>query len=113
MPSNSFPRAGRLKFRSTAKRLVTRSGFSSRTMALPIALLLVFALSRVPGMLPQNFSAAYSLTFCAGVYFSGHMAWWLPLGTLLLTDIGLDVYYLRLGWPVFDLPILKYQLFNY
>ena len=82
-------------------------------MALPIALLLVFALSRVPGMLPQNFSAAYALTFCAGVYFSGRMAWWLPLGTLLLTDIGLDVYYLRLGWPVFDLPILKYQLFNY
>ena len=28
---------------------------------LPIALVLVFALSRWPGMLPQNFSAAYAL----------------------------------------------------
>src|SRR5262249_5541438 len=83
------------------------------TTALPIVLMLVFALSRIPGMLPQNFSAAYALTFCAGVYFSGRLAWWLPLTTLLLTDIGLNVYYLRLGWPVFELPILKYQLFNY
>ena len=83
------------------------------TIALPVALMTVFALSRIPGMLPQNFSAAYALTFCAGVYFSRRMAWWLPLTTLLLTDIGLNVYYLHLGWPVFELPILKYQLFNY
>ena len=82
-------------------------------LALPIALMVVFALSRIPGMLPQNFSAAYALAFCAGVYFPGAMAWWLPLGTLLLTDIGLDIYYLSIGWKVFDLPVLKYQLFNY
>jgi hypothetical protein len=82
-------------------------------LALPLALCVVFALSRIPGMLPQNFSAAYALAFCAGVYFSGGMAWWLPLGTLLLTDIGLNLYYLHLGWKVFDLPVLKYQLFNY
>jgi hypothetical protein len=82
-------------------------------LVLPLALMLVFALSRIPGMLPQNFSAAYALAFCAGVYFTGAMAWWLPLGTLLLTDIGLNLYYLHLGWKVFDLPILKYQLFNY
>src|ERR1041385_2364778 len=75
--------------------------------------MLVFALSRIPGMLPQNFSAAYALTFCAGVYFSGRAAWWLPLATLFVTDIGLDLYYLHLGWPVFALPTLKYQLFNY
>jgi hypothetical protein len=82
--------------------------------ALPLALMLVFALSRIPGMLPQNFSAAYALAFCAGVYFSGRMAWWLPLSTLLVTDIGLDLYYcFSLGWHVFELPVLKYQLFNY
>lgn len=75
--------------------------------------MVVFALSRIPGMLPQNFSAAYALAFCAGVYFSGRMAWWLPLGTLLLTDIGLDLYYLSLGCNVFELPMLKYQAFNY
>ncbi len=80
----------------------------------PAALMLVFALSRIPGMLPQNFSAAYALFFCAGVFFAGRMAWWLPFGTLLLTDIGLDLYYYYyLGWHVFELSVLKYQLFNY
>ena len=80
---------------------------------MPVALMVVFALSRIPGMLPQNFSAAYALVFCAGVYFTGRLAWWLPLATLLLTDVGLNLYYLQLGWNVFDLPVLKYQLFNY
>ena len=64
-------------------------------------------------MLPDGFSAAYAIAFCAGVYFSGRMAWWLPLGTLLLTDIGLDIYYLSLGWNVLEIPVLKYQLVNY
>src|SRR6266550_5671231 len=82
-------------------------------LVLPIALMVVFALSRIPGMLPQNFSAAYALVFCAGVYFPGRLAWWLPLTTLLVTDIGLNIYYLHLGWNVFDLPVLKYQLLNY
>lgn len=80
---------------------------------LPLALMVVFALSRVPGMLPPNFSAAYALLFCAGVYFSGRLAWWLPLATLLATDAGLDVYYRHLGWNVFDAPTLKSQLINY
>lgn len=80
---------------------------------MPVALMIVFALSRIPGMLPDGFSAAYALVFCAGVYFAGPMAWWLPLGTLLLTDIGLDIYYLSLGWNVLEIPVLKYQLFNY
>lgn len=83
-------------------------------LALPLALMVVFALSRIPGMLPQNFSAAYALAFCAGVYFCGSMAWWLPLGTLVVTDVGLNMYYwLALGWQVWELPVLKYQLFNY
>lgn len=82
-------------------------------LALPLALMVVFALSRIPGMMPENFSAAYALAFCAGVYFSGRLAWWLPLGTLLVTDIGLNVYYYCLGWDVWDLPVLKYQLINY
>ena len=88
-------------------RLVKRSLF------LPLALMIVFALSPIPGMLPQNFSAAYALVFCAGVYFPGRLAWWVPLATLLLTDLGLDIYYLSLGWKVFDIPVLKYQLINY
>jgi len=77
-------------------------------------LMVVFALSRIPGMLPQNFSAAYAIAFCAGIYFTGGLAWWLPLVTLLVTDIGLNMYYwLYLGWNVWELPVLKYQLFNY
>ncbi len=60
---------------------------------MPLCLMLVFALSRIPGMMPQNFSAVYALMFCAGVYFSGRAAWWLPLVTMLATDIGLNFYY--------------------
>jgi len=81
---------------------------------LPLALMLVFAISRIPGMLPQNFSAAYALVFCAGVYFSGRLAWWLPLGTLFVTDIGLDLYYrFYVGWHVFDFETIRYQMINY
>ncbi len=58
---------------------------------LPALFLSLFALSRIPGVLPQNFSVAYALAFCAGVYFARSMAWWLPLGIILLTDILLNV----------------------
>jgi len=76
--------------------------------------MLVFALSRIPGMMPENFSAAYALAFCAGVYLVGSMRWWMPLAILLLTDIGLNLYYaLVLSVPVFDLPLLRYQVFVY
>jgi hypothetical protein len=81
---------------------------------LPLALVVVFALSRIPGMMPQNFSAAYALVFCCGVYFSGKMAWWLPLGTLVATDLCLNLYYqLYLGVNVWEFSVLKYQLINY
>ena len=76
--------------------------------------MVVFALSRIPGMLPENFSAAYALAFCAGVYLAGSMRWWLPLTILLLTDIGLNFYYwLALDVPAFELPMLRYQVFVY
>ena len=70
------------------------------TKLLPVLLMLVFALSRIPGVLPQNFSAAYALAFCGGVYFTGAMAWWLPLGTLFGTDVLLNVFYYH--EPVFS-----------
>ena len=60
---------------------------------LPILFVAVFAVSRIPGLLPPGFSAAYALVFCAGVYFRGAMAWWLPLGVMLATDTGLNIYY--------------------
>ena len=44
-------------------------------------------------MFPPNFSAFYGLAFCAGAFFPRNVKWWLPLGTLVLTDIALDFYY--------------------
>src|SRR5438046_3272125 len=64
-----------------------------RQLWLPILLMVVFALTRWPGLLPPNFSAAYALTFCAGVFLPRRLAWWLPLGTLFVSDLLLDCYY--------------------
>lgn len=81
---------------------------------MPALFLVVFAVSRIPGLLPPNFSAAYALAFCAGVYFPGRMAWWLPLGALVVTDLGLNLYYLfALGIPVFEAEKLFYLMVNY
>ena len=81
---------------------------------LPVLFLALAALSRWPGLFPPSFSAVYALVFCAGVYFAGRLAWWLPLGTLLLTDIALNMYYwLHGGWDVWSGTVLRYQLVNY
>jgi hypothetical protein len=58
-----------------------------------VVLMIVFALSRWPGVMPWNFSAAYALAFCAGLYFPTVLAWVLPLATLLITDGILYVTY--------------------
>jgi hypothetical protein len=60
---------------------------------LPAIFIVVFAVSRIPGLLPPNFSAAYAFAFCAGVYFRGALAWWLPLVVFISTDIGLNFFY--------------------
>jgi len=60
---------------------------------LPVLFVVVFAVSRIPGLMPQNFSVAYAFAFCAGVYFSKRLSWWLPLVVMLATDIGLNFYY--------------------
>ncbi len=56
-------------------------------------MLVVFAVTRWPGLMPQNFSAAYALAFCAGVYFPKSIRWWAPLGTLLVVDLLLNTFY--------------------
>jgi hypothetical protein len=66
---------------------------ASWNKCLPYLVMAFFALTRWPGLMPQNFSAAYGLVFCAGAFFPGRMAWWLPLGTLLTTDIALNLHY--------------------
>jgi hypothetical protein len=80
------------------------------SIGLPILLMVVFALTRLPGLMPPNFSAVYGLAFCAGVYFPGRLAWWLPITTLAVTDLGLNLYYFyALGFDSFQ----AYQLINY
>jgi hypothetical protein len=70
----------------------------------------VAALSRWPKLFPPNFSAFYGLAFCAGAFFPRSAKWWLPLGTLVFTDIALDLYYsIHLGINAFSLS----QLVNY
>jgi len=61
---------------------------------LPYLFMAVAALSRWPGLFPPNFSAFYGLAFCAGAFFPRTAKWWLPLGTLVFTDIALNLYYL-------------------
>jgi hypothetical protein len=63
------------------------------TKLLPVLLVVVFVLTRWPGLMPFNFSAAYALAFCAGVYFPRRLAWWLPLGALAVSDLALNLYY--------------------
>ncbi len=70
-------------------------------LLLPAIFVATFALSRIPGLLPLNFSVAYAFAFCAGVYFRGALAWWLPLGVMLATDIGLNFFY-QYAHPDYD-----------
>lgn len=67
----------------------------------------LFALSRWPGLFPPNFSAATALAFCAGAFFAGARAWWLPLGVMLATDVVLNVFYYHAA------PLGFYLLLNY
>jgi hypothetical protein len=67
----------------------------------------VFALSRIPGLMPPDFSVAYAFAFCAGVYFPGALAWILPLGVMLVTDVSLNLFYYH------EPPFATYLLLNY
>ena len=74
-----------------------------KNLGWPLLLLLLFALSRWPGLLPDNFSAAYALVFCAGVYLPGAVGWIIPLAVMAGTDlvIGLVFYPQTFSWGGF------------
>jgi hypothetical protein len=74
---------------------------------LPALFIGVFALSRIPGLMPPNFSVAYAFAFCAGAFFGGAVAWWLPLLTMLATDVALNLCYYHTR------PFGFYLLLNY
>ncbi len=82
---------------------------------LSVIFVATFALSRLPGLLPPNFSAAYAFAFCAGAFFTGAMAWWLPLGVMLATDLGLNVYYQHAhpDYDVWSAANVANLVFNY
>jgi hypothetical protein len=82
---------------------------SKRNVWLAALLLIVFAITRWPGLMPPNFSAAYALVFCAGLFFRSPAGWWAPLVVLAITDLLLNIYYTTKGFPAFQL----YQLVNY
>lgn len=75
---------------------------------------LVVAFSRWPGLLPPNFSLAYALCFCAGAFFPGRLAWALPAGVLLTTDLMLSLHY-RHAFPgaAFGIETALYMAGNY
>jgi hypothetical protein len=99
---------------SPARSELSFSGVKEKwNRLLPVLFVAVFAVSRIPDLLPLNFSVAYAFAFCAGVYFRGAMAWWLPLGTMLATDLGLNVYYWSHGIDVWDSRNLANLAFNY
>lgn len=80
---------------------------------LVVLLVTVFAVSRYPGLLPANFSVAYALVFCSGVYLRGSLGWWLPLVVMLATDLALDAYYSCQGSSVWNLNTLEWMAFQY
>jgi len=80
---------------------------------LPWVFVVLFAVSRIPGLLPLNFSMAYAFAFCAGVYFPRKNSWWMPLVVLLATDISLNVYYAAHDVEVWDSANLANLAFNY
>jgi hypothetical protein len=83
------------------------SGKVKQKQVLPLVLMVVFALTRWPGLMPQNFSAVYGLVFCAGVYFAPGQRWIMPLGTLLVTDLILNIFYYHTA------PFNWYMAVNY
>ena len=68
-----------------------------------MVLMLVFAARRWPGMLPQNFSAAHALLFCAAFWLPGWMGWVLPLATIIVTDILLNLFH-------YSMPVMVPEL---
>ena len=70
---------------------------------MPLVLMLVFAASRWPGMLPQNFSAAHALLFCAAFWLPGWIGWVLPLATIIVTDVLLNLFH-------YSMPVMVPEL---
>ncbi len=80
--------------------------------------MLALAASRWPGLMPDNFSAVYALVFCCSVFLPRKLIW-LPLATILITDLLLNWHYHNLyqanpnDYPAPMEFFNKYLLANY
>ena len=74
---------------------------------MPAIFIAVFAVSRIPRLMPPDFSVAYAFAFCAGVFFRGALGWWLPFVTMLATDVALNLFYYHVA------PFGLYLVLNY
>jgi hypothetical protein len=64
--------------------------------------------------MPSNFSAAYAVMFCAGVFFRTRATSTAAFGALLVTDLVLNTYYqFGRGYDVFTVGGLAYLATNY
>jgi len=112
--NDTQPLNGQLTLHESTSLLVFLHVRSWLPNLLPAIFLVVFAITRWPGLLPENFSAAYALMFCAGVFFSGRWAWFGAMGVLLATDLILSAYYQwGRGYSVFTSGTLLYLGLNY
>jgi hypothetical protein len=63
----------------------------------PVLFIVVFALSRWPGLMPQNFSATYAIMFCAGLYLTGRLGWIIPLCVVAGSDLVITRFFYSHG----------------
>ena len=84
----------------------SRPLFGKSNIWVPAAIVLIYALTRWPNLMPLNFSLAYGLAFCAGA-FPRLLKWWLVFSAFVLTDVLLNEFY-------YDTPLFTdYQMLIY
>src|ERR1700733_5225047 len=101
--------ASALEEKDARRRGILYSAGVKKNLGWPLLLVLVFALSRWPGLLPANFSAAYAIVFCAGLYLPGLAGWLIPLAVMAGTDLAINAIY----YPQFLSRFLLDQAPNY
>jgi hypothetical protein len=86
-----------------------------RRIVILSVLMLLLALTRIPGLAPWNFSPVYAMAFCAGAFFRERWQWALPLGVMVVTDLLLTLYHQNhvAGSDYFNGVSLFYLLGNY
>ena len=100
------PHAPRHTFPFAAVGSAVSSAAVKRSVLVPVLLLAACVLTRWPGLMPLNFSVIYGLVFCAGA-FPQRLPWWAVFGTLVATDVGLNLFYYQTA------PFSDYQAVNY